>query len=303
MGQGFIITQLLGGLGNQMFQYAAGRRLAHDHGLELKLDASILLDHSPGRHHVNRHFDLDLFDIAPVFASPNERWRYNARGLPRPVRLLRRLLWPLSRRSACIEPSFRYQPDLCQRAEPPAYLAGLWQSWRYFHPIEEVIRRDFTFRQSLPPQSAALTEALGQPGSVCLNVRRGDFVSVPGTAACLGFVGLDYYRAATEFIRSRGGVPARYFVFSDDLDWCRRELVWLGDEATFVEHTHAGPKFGHYLHLMSLANHFIIPNSTFAWWAAWLSQVPSKNVIAPQKWFSDSKIDTDDLCPESWIRL
>jgi len=162
-GQGIIITQLLGGLGNQMFQYAAGRRLAHDHGLELKLDVSLLLDHSPGRHHVNRNFDLDLFAIDPVFATPSERWRYNAHGLPIPVRLLRRLLWPLSCRSACIEPSFRYQPDLFQCAKPPAYLTGLWQSWRYFHPVEDLIRRDFTFRQSLPPQASRWPSRCGSP--------------------------------------------------------------------------------------------------------------------------------------------
>ena len=303
MSSKLITTQLLGGLGNQMFQYATGRRLAHDHGLKLKLDASILLDHSPGQHHVNRNFDLDLFAIESAFATPIERWRYNAHGLPRTVRLLRRLVWPLSRRSAGIEASFRFQPELFQRAAPPAYLAGLWQSWRYFQPIEHVIRRDFTFRQPLPPHSAELAESLRQPGSVCVNVRRGDFVSVPKTATCLGFVGLDYYRAATALIQKRFGSQSHYFVFSDDLDWCQRELALLGNQTTFVEDTHVGPKCGHYLHLMSLANHFIIPNSTFAWWAAWLARSQDKVVIAPAQWFRDTSLDARDLCPPDWIRL
>src|SRR4051812_49236653 len=78
---GTIITQLLGGLGNQMFQYAIGRRLAHEHARELKVDVSILLDHTPGRHLVNRTYDLDIFALEVPIATDRERRRYNPYGL------------------------------------------------------------------------------------------------------------------------------------------------------------------------------------------------------------------------------
>src|SRR5438067_1120058 len=81
---------------------------------------------------------------------------------------------------------------------------------------------------------------------------------------------------------ARIGAAARFFVFSDDLEWCRNELRWLPDHPVFVDHAFAGPKFSHYLHLMSMASHFVIPNSTFGWWAAWLSANAEKTVVAPK---------------------
>jgi hypothetical protein len=302
-GRGTIITQLLGGLGNQMFQYAVGRRLANEHSRELKVDPSILLEHSPGRHLVNRTYDLDIFALQVGVATERERRRYNPCGLSMAGKLQFRIRNLILGSGAYVEKSFRYDEHLMGLTTPPPYLAGMWQSYKYVDPIRECLLRDFAFRDPLPLEAADLAELLRAPSSICVNVRRTDFVTVAANASLLGFIGTDYYRKAAEFMRSRLGDSARYFVFSDDLEWCREELAWLPNKPVFVGHDLAGPKFSQYLHLMTLARHFVIPNSTFGWWAAWLSESADKTVVAPRQWFRDLRLNSTDLCPPDWTLL
>lgn len=297
-----LITQLLGGLGNQMFQYASGRRLASDNNLRLLVDTSILEDHSPGRHEVNRHYGLGIFKLEVEKASPAQRWFYNAQGLTLPVKALARCLRPVSAKLTYREPSFAYDEVLLRQAPPPHYIHGLWQSYRYFEPVAAEISRDFEFRRPLPECALWIAAQLQSGAAVCLHVRRGDYVEGSASAS-MGFVGEAYYRAAHRALRSQLVCEPTYFVFSDDIDWCRRELRWLGRDAIFVDEAYAGRDAAHELHLMSLATNFIIPNSTFAWWAAWLSIAPEKKVIAPARWFLDPSVDTSQLCPPSWQRL
>lgn len=297
-----LTTQLLGGLGNQMFQYAAGRGLALDNDLRLLVDASILEDHSPGRHEVNRHYGLGIFELEVEKASPAQRWFYNAQGLPLPVKALARFLRPISARLIYRESSFAYDEALLRQAPAPRYIHGLWQSYRYFEPVAAEIVRDFAFREPLPDALTESASGLQRPTAVCLNVRRGDYVH-GSCAGSMGFVGIDYYRAADKAMRQHLACEPTYFVFSDDIEWCVQHLGWLGPQTVFVSHEHAGEHFGAYLQLMSLGANFIIPNSTFAWWAAWLSKAPEKKVIAPARWFLDPSVDTSQLCPPSWQRL
>ena len=290
-------------MGNQMFQYATGKSLALQHGLELKVDTSILEDHSPGMHAVNRNYDLDLFALEVERATPIERFLYNAHGLSFPMKLARKALAGLSQSRINREQTVGYDPSLAKVSPPPAYLSGLWQSYRYFENIGSELRNDFKLKAPLLETSRSLGDRLASPRSVCLNVRRTDYVNVNSTSEVLGFIGLEYYRSAVERMRDEAGGDLSFFVFSDDLEWCRRELTWLPGDPVFVEHAHAGKKFGNYLALMTRANHFIIPNSTFAWWAAWLATGSQKRVIVPERWFRDETQDSSGLCLKDWIRI
>lgn len=303
MSKPFIITQLLGGVGNQMFQYAVGRRLAHDHGLKLLVDDSILMDHAPGRHAVNRHYDLDMFTLEVERATPAQRRWFNPHGLSVADKILFRAHRAVFGSAKYQERFFGYDAELVRRTPPPPYLEGLWQSCRYLEGIEDLLREDFRFREPLLETSSELARALQQPEAVCLNVRRGDSLSVAAAAATMGFAGTEYYRRAAAWMAEEMGTRPRYFVFTDDLEWCEAELRWLGPDTVFVGDEHAGWKYSNKLQLMSLAHHFVIANSTYGWWAAWLSAHPSKRVVAPRYWFRDTSKDTPDLCPPDWVRL
>jgi hypothetical protein len=105
-----------------------------------------------------------------------------------------------------------------------------------------------------------------------------------------GVLGLDYVNKSKEIIESKIKNP-HYFIFSDDVDWCIENLS--SENSTIVSHEYKGEKFSHYLQLMSSCKNFIIPNSTFAWWAAFLSESNGKIVISPQKWFTNENINTN----------
>ncbi|MEM6699098.1 MAG: alpha-1,2-fucosyltransferase, partial [Bacteroidota bacterium] len=94
-----------------------------------------------------------------------------------------------------------------------------------------------------------------------------------------------------------------FYVFSDDMEWCEQHINIEGHQVTYVQHSMKGKKFGNYLQLMKNCKHFIIPNSSFAWWATWLNENPQKIVIAPKMWFTDPKYDTTDLVPSDWVRM
>jgi len=288
-----IIVRLMGGLGNQMFQYAAGRALALHKGTTLKLDLEVLLDRSPNVKCVIRDFDLDVFSLKWERASRKEIERYARADTDRSLfnRIRQRF-----RPTICFrEPHFHFYASFF---DLPAntHLTGYWQSPKYFAAYESHIRQAFRFVHPILPESQPLLERIQSDMSVCVNVRRGDFLTNP----ILGYCDMRYFAPAMEWMRKKLGNP-HFFVFSDDPAWCIENFT--ATDTTVVGHEHKGVKFSNYLQLMSRCRHFIIPNSTFAWWAVWFNQNPDKIVIAPKRWFADASIHTADLIPSNWIRM
>lgn len=132
--------------------------------------------------------------------------------------------------------------------------------------------------------------------SVLLNVRRTDYLNTHYH----GVMDKEYLEKGIEIIKSKIEKPY-FFLFSDDIEWCKENLKY--EDMTIVDHSYKGDRFSYYLQLMMNCKNFIIPNSSFAWWAAWLNNDDDKVVICPKNWFTDSKIDTSDLIPENWIRI
>lgn len=288
-----IITRLQGGLGNQMFQYAAGLRLALARGTCLKLDLSLLDDPSAV---TKRAFALGDFPIRAGLAGPEDLARVAARERSLPRRLARRL----GRGAGATERHFHFDPAVLSLPDDSC-LRGYWQSERYFADVADSVRRDFTLG---PPagRNAALLEEISACNAVSLHVRRGDYVTHPRVRAMHGTCTLDYYRRATAFVAERVKDPV-FFLFSDDPEWTRAHLD-LDDAGPARVVDHNAPEQGHEdMRLMSRCAHHVIVNSSFSWWGAWLDPRPEKIVVAPDPWFRDAPHDTRDLLPEGWVRL
>jgi hypothetical protein len=176
-------------------------------------------------------------------------------------------------------------------------LFGFWQSERYFDDHSDTIRSELTLLTPVPERYKAVVDPIDGSESVGLVVRRGDYVKFPDTQ---GICTLDYYKRALETLAAR--VPnARVFVFSDDIPWCRTNLDVLPPHSTFVPNdTPDAPE--EHLRLLSHCRHFILANSTFAWWGAWLSRHPGKVIIAPSKWMQAADRYADILPPQ-WLRV
>ncbi len=285
-----------------MFQYAAARRLALEKNRKLLVDTSILEDHTNGRHEVNRKYALEIFKLQVRRARKSERWIFNSHGLPLTLKLFNKILKPLTKKYIYKNKAFNYDDNLFNATPIPHYIQGLWQSYKYLIPVADQLKKDFEFREHLPKEFEALKENIITSVSVCLNIRRGDYLK--GSLAKIMYHNdIEYFMAATKKMEDLAGQRLKTFVFSDDIEWCKENLQRLGNNIKIVSHEYAGNHFGAYLQLMSLCKKFIIPNSTFAWWAAWLAKAPDKQVIAPARWFIDSTINTKDLCPPEWIRI
>lgn len=291
-----IITKLIGGLGNQMFQYATGRALAH------RLGVPLMLDTSGFEHYDLRRYELGELSIQAALASPEDL--VQAGVVPRPPSLVNRAMKFLGvERSANVlrEASFTYDARV-QGAGAPAYLDGYWQSERYFSGIADLLRREFTLKA---PVDAANTELAGQIAAagekaVSLHIRRGDYVTNAHTAQYHGVCSLDYYRAAVDYVAERIGTP-HFFVFSDDHAWVTANFK-LSHPYTLVDVNDANRGVWD-MALMKACRHHVIANSSFSWWGAWLNPHADKLVVAPERWFSGASHDTSDLIPASWIRL
>lgn len=295
-----VIVRLWGGLGNQLFQYAAGKALAIRHNCELKIDPSLLYEKLDDPLTVRREMDLEVFTIPIQLATAKEITHFNPKPSNLTERIFHGIRFRIARPNVFLEKHYHYHPEI-ENQKVPICLVGNFQSPRYFENSWETMHSLFSFKQPILEDSLDVQEAIQQTNSVCINIRRGDYVHHPVYSQTLGFRGLDYLLPAIEKIKSKVENP-HFFVFSDDIDWCRNKLLPLTG-GTLVDHSHKGWKFGNYLQLMTLCKHHIIPNSTFGWWAAWLGNKPGQIVIAPKLWYQDISFDTKDLCPESWIRL
>lgn len=293
-----VIVQILGGLGNQMFQYALGRAISWRTGAPLLLDTNVIKYAPQG---TQRSYGLDIFKLQPALASRVDVSRYHSHGAGLAGKIAHRLLGASGASEILHQYKFEYQPRILE-LKPPIYITGYWQSHRYFAGVEDALRSDFEFRDDLPPAAAEYAQAIAQPGAVCLHVRRGDYAKPE--YSFMGLCSIDYYRRAVARVREVVEQPV-FFIFSDDLDWCRANFDWLGAEARFV--AYAVPRGlkseASDLQLMTRAEYFITANSTFSWWAAWLAGERAKLIISPKAWFKHPQLSADDLVPKHWERL
>lgn len=291
-----IISQIIGGLGNQMFQYAAGRALS------LKKQTSCCLDISGfANYTLHQGFELQrVFGCSlPCANSAGIRSILGWQSSPFMRRLLvKPALSAFRRRGFVIEPHFNYWPGI-KDVPADSYLVGYWQSERYFRDAEQTIRDDFTFRVPMSPRNAGLAEQIQRVDAVSLHVRRGDYVKNPQTAATHGLCSLDYYRSAIRHVAERVDRP-NFFVFSDDVPWVRENLA-IDYPCVYVDHNQGAESYND-MRLMSLCRHHIIANSSFSWWGAWLNPAQDKIVVAPKRWFAN-QTDVRDLLPQGWVKL
>lgn len=283
-----VIVGLGGRLGNQMFQYAAGKALA------ARLDARLSLEgYGQDSEKKSRVQVIESFGLTVEFTAVPSRRIDKLRAK------LARMGWPVRLRGMpiYIEPHFHYDPSFETRSGSQ-YLIGGWQSPLYFESIRDSLLEDFSFKHDLSAGAAATWKAISDaPCPVAVHVRRGDYVENPRILSRHGMCGRDYYEAAMNMIRA-GRADCRFFVFSDDVDRVEAEFSGMKD-LIFVR----GNSQEEDLHLMSSCRHIVIANSTFSWWAAWLNRHPDKQVIAPKQWFGPklmAKINTKDLFPADW---
>ncbi|MGE5522833.1 MAG: alpha-1,2-fucosyltransferase [Rhodospirillaceae bacterium] len=293
-----IIANLKGGLGNQMFQYALAYTLAHKTRSHVKVDLRYLSERRGSRGYVDRQYDLDVFGIPanqanwPELASVGMAW-----GDFRTRFVLAKILDRVGFRVVC-ERVPRFEERVLARSGV-LYLDGYWQSEKYFRSVERQIRERFSLAGVERNDSVRqLADRIRCQEAVCVNVRRTDFVG----HANHDVVTTDYYQQAMVALRKAIGSRFELFIFSDDVEWCAKNLN-LHINQNIVAHDYAGWKFSAYLHLMSQCKYFIIPNSTFAWWAAWLSTRPGKIVYAPRIWSGTGHVDAKDIVPSSWILI
>ena len=279
-----------------MFQYAIGKALAIELDTTFKLDLEFLLDRSPRQNFVYRDYDLDIFNLTAEYATKGEIRPFFYVPKNRIYGLftgLKRLITPFT---VYREQYFHFDPKVFTLTGN-IYLDGYWQTSKYFEKISQQIKNDFSFRVPIESVSDSLKESIWDSNSVCINVRRADFL----TNSFHGICDMRYFEPAIRMVSSRIEDP-HFFVFSDDPEWCLNNFK-LPFKFTFVGHEHAGKKFATYLQLMSMCRHFIIPNSSFAWWAVWLNQNTAKIVVAPNIWFTDPQWNSCDLIPDNWARI
>lgn len=287
-----IIAKLQGGLGNQLFQYAAARALAEWYNTILKVDFN------GHKSDIARSYKLPFFNIPAEVVTNQEmtafkKW-YNEGVIGKIISLLPFHLNPHYFK----EPHFHFTPQVLELPDN-VYLEGYWQSEKYFLPITDIIRREVVLKKEYEVQNKELIDLINQTNSVSLHVRRGDYVANPTTLKMHGICSLEYYAQAIAKIKEQVTKPY-FFIFSDDPEWVIQNLK-LTDQYYIV----SGKGYADYqeLSLMSYCKHHIIANSSFSWWGAWLGKNPEKIVIAPQKWFSEFKGNTQDLLPQNWIKL
>jgi hypothetical protein len=281
-----VITRLEGGLGHQLFQYAAGRRLSIARGVPLLIDRSAV---DAGAW----PYALSPFNIVEQFSPTGARAAFETRTL------LQRAIGRLGRRWLVRERSPRFESRMLSLTGR-VYLDGRWQSAQYFADAEETIRREITWKVPPVSWSADLLARIESQTAVSVHVRRGNHVSDPRIAGIHGTCPVSYYRRAWRLIRERVRDPW-FLVFSDDPAWARAQLTFL-EPAKFVSDPGHRPDHED-LWLMTQCTHHVIANSSFSWWGAWLAETAGTVVVAPDRWFADPAHDGRDVVPPGWARV
>lgn len=268
-----IVAKLVGGLGNQMFQYAVARNLAKLHDTNLKLDISEFEKYKL------HNYSLQHFNVIKDLATPDD----------------------LSRLTIVKEKHFHFDGEF-RLIDDDVLLTGYWQCEKYFTDISDTILSDFSVKTEITGRDLEVSKYIADTNSVSLHIRRSDYVPNSYKDQIFDSLGLDYYQRALDDL-SEKEKDLVLFVFSDDPEWVKRNVNFQSP-IEYVDHNDAETNYQD-LRLMSLCRHNIIANSSFSWWGAWLNDFPDKLVYAPTEWFNSNvrNLNSKDVIPDSWIKI
>lgn len=289
------IINIIGGLGNQMFQYAFGYAIAQKHGQVLKLDISNF------KKYTLRDYELNVFNISPVLVDKEdvERLKYK--------NIFEKILCKIGVKKLTTSDHYYKEPHVnfdikVYDITGDVYFDGYWQSENYFKEYRGDLLKQFTFKENIHKQSQHYKQKIEDTESVSLHIRRGDYISNTNINSIHGTCTLGYYKDAILKIKEKVRNP-HFFIFSDDIMWAKENLYFI-DNITYVELTKDVPDHDE-MYLMSICKHNIIANSSFSWWGAWLNENKEKIVLAPKEWFSDIKMieQSQDIVCSDWIKI
>lgn len=293
-----IVVQLTGGLGNQLFQYAAAKALAMHHKTELLLDVSSFMRTELPELEVPRDFELYNFKHVTE-KTVNVSELADKTGFSFLTNKKIELLLPNYKRAVYKEPFFHFDTNFF-KSRNNVFLKGGWQSYKYFEAFSDTVSNTLQLKEESTKGVSSFFDNVDTEGTVSVHIRRGDYLRKPVILDWHGVMTKEYYTAAFETI-SKKTVIKKVYYFSDEPEWVAKELLPVMPGEIVSEKT-SDTQFKDF-YLMQQCSHNIIANSSFSWWAAYLNPNPNKIVIAPKKWFNKAPYDTKDLIPESWIRI
>ena len=288
-----MVTVLLsGGLGNQMFQYAAAKALAVRLNVPLYLDTYTLTKKSQA---TARSFELDIFNLNACFSSSlKSKFLFKIR--------------PFVQKHHSFFTRWGFFTDTYAILYQPAFeslkgnitLSGYFQNEKYFEGIKEIIRKDFSFKAALSNKNEDVAHSILEADSVSIHIRRGDYTTNPNAVSNFVTCDKDYYLRAINHITQKVKDPI-FYIFSDEPEWVRNNLDFGNHKVEYIDWNKGRDSYID-MQLMSLCKHNIIANSSFSWWGAWLNKNVDKIVVAPSLWFRDKYKNSllDDFFPEGW---
>ena len=286
---------MYGGIGNQLFIYAASRRLA------LKNNAELIIDDQSGcsgDHKYKRKYELDCFNFNVQKISTLKKNHLYQRLSRNYLKILNKFII-LNLKSYLKEKSSIFdQRILSLKLKNNVYLDGYWQSEDYFRDIEDILRNDLVFKTPSDRRNERIKKMIKESNSVAVHYR---FFDIDDASSMANNLAPNYYSNAISEIEKIGN-DHHYFIFSEDPSRVKLDKIFNKKKFTIIR----GNSSAYIdLWLMSMCKNFIIANSTFSWWGAWLSDYPQKIIIAPDplSLSKDNHWRSENLLPKSWIKV
>lgn len=273
-----ITIRIIGGLGNQMFQYAYAKSL-ESNGYKVQIDISKLKKDNL------RGYQLDAYKT-DLKIAPLKTIILNKLGIIKSLK----------------EHSMSFNKD-CLDIKDNRYIKGYFQSEKYFLHIRSILLKQFSINTKLSSNSESIKQEIinNQQSTCSLHIRRGDYISNEKANKVHGVCSIKYYKQAINIINERENKEVKYFIFSDDMQWSKKNIkiknaIYVENEKGAIPHED--------ILLMSLCANNITANSSFSWWGAWLNHNNDKIVVSPKVWFCDEKKnkESDILC-KNWIQI
>lgn len=313
-----VVINIMMGLGNQMFQYAAARSLS------LTLQEPLKLHVASYERYVLRKFELqEFFEIEPEIATmedlanfsfghpvrrgwnklfPKKKLRslpYEEKRLPRLVYEIFYLFSPPHKRAVYEERQLHFDKNFFNTRHN-VFLKGYWMSPKYFQAHEDVIKKDFTIRKSLVEHLNPLVDEMHSRNSVAVHIRCTDRKADPAIHKMYGEIPLSYFEAGVDYINDKKGRPHLY-IFSDDIELAKK-YVPGGYDCTYVSR-YVTKSAIEDMYLMAECKNAVITNSTFSWWGAYLNRHTEKIIIVPERWYNEAPYNYSDIYYPGWIKM